>query len=536
MSTIVVLSIASIFGCTSEKSNVTTQNSVEETTEDSTVSNVTATSTSEAIPEGYDDEDYKRVLVAESGTSADEGVTVVESTKENTIYLKESKAESSATGVTVDGSVVTITAPGEYIVTGTLNDGQLVVDCQEKGTVEIILNNASISNSANSPIYIIDSKKVLLILAENSDNTLNDAESYTYVDTEAEEPSACLFSKEDLVIAGAGSLVVNGNFNNGIASKDTLKITGGNITVNAANNGIKGKDCLMIAGGAFQINAQDDAVHSNGTFELTGGTLNLASGDDGIHADGTLTITDGTIDISQSYEGVESPEIIFNGGTTHIVASDDGTNAAGGSATTSSGTRPGGMMSTSTGTMVINDGYLYIDADGDGLDANGNLTMNGGCVIVEGPTNDGNTAVDYDGEFIINGGYLIASGSSGMVEGVSTSSTENSITAYFNSALSAGSTFAIKDSSGNMVMAFEVSKSSECFLFASSELQTGEIYTICTGGVCDGTSQDGLYTEGTYTGGTELGSFTVSGTVTTYGTGGGMGNMGGTPGGNKGWR
>ena len=85
-------------------------------------------------------------------------------------------------------------------------------------------------------------------------------------------------------------------------------------------------------------------------------------------------------------------------------------------------------------------------------------------------------------------------------------------------------------------MAFEVSKSSECFLFASSELQTGEIYTICTGGVCDGTSQDGLYTEGTYTGGTELGSFTVSGTVTTYGTGGGMGNMGGTPGGNKGWR
>ena len=105
----------------------------------------------------------------------------------------------------------------------------------------------------------------------------------------------------------------------------------------------------------------------------------------------------------------------------HVTSSDDGFNAAGGEVTqtnTSSGNQRMGMMSDSTGTLTINDGYIYVNADGDGLDSNGAMAINGGTVIVEGPTSDGNTAVDYDGTFNINGGVLLASGSAGMVESV----------------------------------------------------------------------------------------------------------------------
>jgi hypothetical protein len=259
--------------------------------------------------------------------------------------------------------------------------------------------------------------------------------------------------------------------------------------------------------------------------------LTIKSGDDGIHADSTLTISDGTIDILQSYEGIESPDLIFNGGTTHIVASDDGTNAAGGSVDTSQGQSRGGMMGGSTGTMVINDGYIYINADGDGLDSNGDLTINGGVIVVEGPTDNSNTAVDYDGTFNMNGGCLLASGSSGMVENVSTSSTQNSVTYYYSSTLSAGNCVAITDADGNLVMAFENTKASQCFIFSDASLTTDETYTVYTGGTCDGTSKDGLYTDGTYNGGTELDSFTISSTVTSAGSGNNMGGMGGQMGG-----
>lgn len=225
----------------------------------------------------------------------------------------------------------------------------------------------------------------------------------------------------------------------------------------------------------------------------------------------------------------------------HVTSSDDGFNAAGGEVTqtnTSSGNQRMGMMSDSTGTLTINDGYIYVNADGDGLDSNGALTINDGTVIVEGPTSDGNTAVDYDGTFNINGGVLIASGSAGMVESVGNSSEQNSVTAYFGNTLSAGTTFAVMDADGNLVVAFTPTKASACFIYSSPLLKTGETYSILTGGSCSGEAEDGLYTDGSYSGGTQVREFTVSSVVTTAGSGGGMaGGMGGKqggPGGNQG--
>ncbi len=649
-SLVVALSVSTLFGCSesNNKEQETTQTAAESTESTGNTGTGTAVSTTVAEAEEYDEEDYTRVLVSEKSSSED-GVTTLQSTSANTIYLNGSSIKSEVSGTTVDGSTVTITQPGAYILTGTLEDGQIVVDCSEKGTVELVFNNVNITNKTNSPVYIKDAKKTLIVLAEDSENTLTDAADYTYEDTDKEEPSACLFSKDDLVISGGGSLTVNANFNNGIASKDTLKITGGMIQVTAKNNAMKGKDCLMIAGGdftiqsegdglkadnsddatlgyidisggtfviqaeqdgiqasssvnitggefdittadgagevktsggmdfqkgwdmdsanssnsdsedsirtkgikaetavqisdgTFTIDSEDDAIHSNGTVTINGGTYTIETGDDGIHGDDTLTIEDGTITITQSYEGIESPEIIVNGGNMHVTSSDDGFNAAGGEVTqtnTSSGNQRMGMMSDSTGTLTINDGYIYVNADGDGLDSNGALTINGGTVIVEGPTSDGNTAVDYDGTFNINGGVLLASGSAGMVESVGNSSEQNSVTAYFGNTLSAGTTFAVMDADGNLVVAFTPTKASACFIYSSPLLKTGETYSVLTGGSCSGEAEDGLYTDGSYSSGTQVREFTVSSVVTTAGSGGGMaGGMGGKqggPGGNQG--
>lgn len=653
----VLLTISSIFGCSSDNKQNDNENS--NTTQDSTVSEKgsssdlldkssnSAAAVTKITEEEYENEDFTRVLVSESGNDTsltEDEVRILQSTNENTIYLKGDSVETSVQGTSIDNTILTISSPGSYIITGTLNDGQILVDCQETGTVELVFYNANISNSTNSPVFIKNCKKTLLVLAEDSVNSLSDASEYTYMDAENEEPSACLFSKDDLVICGGGSLTVNGNFNNGIASKDTLKITGGTIEVTAENNGIKGKDCLMIAGGSFtvtskgdglksdnsdtslgyvsisdgtftiiseedaiqaesmlkvtggtfdittgngvgtvvtkgampdenfmtrdrekgwdfdnqssgtedttsmkgikagtemiisdgtfDVDSRDDAFHSNGTFHMTGGTMLISTGDDGIHADDTLTVTDGDINITQCYEGIESPDIVFEGGTVHVKASDDGINAAGGEVTSSGSQNKMGMMSNSTGTLTINNGYIYINASGDGLDSNGDLMINGGTVIVEGPTDNGNSAIDYEYEFEINGGYLLASGSAGMVESVSSASKQNSVTAFFGSSVNANGIFAVLDSKGEMIMAFTPSKVSQCFIFSSSELESGETYTIVTGGSCDGTSKDGLYTEGKYMDGTELESFTVNESVTTVGSGGMGQNMGG-PGGMK---
>lgn len=313
----VLLTISSIFGCSSDNKQNDNENS--NTTQDSTVSEKgsssdlldkssnSAAAVTKITEEEYENEDFTRVLVSESGNNTsltEDEVSILQSTNENTIYLKGDSVETSVQGTSIDNTILTISSPGSYIITGTLNDGQILVDCQETGTVELVFYNANISNSTNSPVFIKNCKKTLLVLAEDSVNSLNDASEYTYMDAENEEPSACLFSKDDLVICGGGSLTVNGNFNNGIASKDTLKITGGTIEVTAENNGIKGKDCLMIAGGSFTVTSKGDGLKSDnsdtslGYVSISDGTFTIISEEDAIQAESMLKVTGGTFDIT----------------------------------------------------------------------------------------------------------------------------------------------------------------------------------------------------------------------------------------------
>ena len=464
--------------------------------------------------------------------------------------------------ITLDDETVTITESGDYVLEGKISDGQIVVDVPDNDTkvVTLILNGVEVNSSNSAAIYVKNADKVVISLVEGTTNTFTDGKEYTYDDTEKEEPNACIFSKDDLVISGNGILNVTGNFNNGIASKDYLTITGGIINVTAKNNGIKGKDSIavlttditieaggdavksdnstdeekgyiIIEGGNFDITSGEDGFQAETCMVINGGTFDIESGDDGIHADSSVEINGGDITIAQCYEGIEAVEIVVNDGNIHVTSSDDGFNAAGGNDASAMEGRPGmNNFSSSTGKLTFNGGYIYVNAGGDGLDANGSIEINDGYIIVDGPANGGNGAFDYDAQCTMNGGYLIATGYSQMAQ-MPNNSSVNCVMIGLDQNMQAGELINISDSNGNTVITFMPAKSYNNIVLCTSDLMTGETYKVSTGGTVTGNSVDGVW-EGKYSGGTEINTFMIESTLTTVGNAGG--GMGGRPGENGG--
>lgn len=535
------------------------------------------------------------------------------------IKLSDNKTTVDGSGVKVDGNVITINTAGTYSISGSLSDGQIIVNTSKEEKTYILLDGVNITCKNSSPIQVLSSEETIIGLADNSENKVSDGEAY---DESENNPDAAIFSKEDLTFIGNGSLEVNGNYDKGIISKDDLVIESGTINVKSVADGIKGKDSVVIRGGNLTIDAggdgiqaynadeedkgyisledgtikitaqqdgvqaetnllvaggnidistgggsknsstedgwgkwdggkpggpieenntttttedttsakaikassiieidggsitidsSDDSIHSNDKVVINDGDINLASGDDGVHADGELEINGSTLNITKSYEGIEGTDITINDGNIHVVASDDGLNAAGGADGSSTNGRPGqnGMESTTSGTATINGGYLVVDADGDGLDANGNMTMTGGTAIVNGPTNGGNGALDYDGEFNITGGVLIAAGSLGMVQTPSSSSKLNTINVSLTSQ-EANTLIRVESESGEDVVTFKPTKTYSSVVICTPNIKSNETYKVYVGGSCSGDETDGLYSGGSYTKGTEVGSCTVS--------------------------
>ncbi|GAA4469753.1 hypothetical protein GCM10023189_57280 [Nibrella saemangeumensis] len=261
---------------------------------------------------------------------------------------------------------------------------------------------------------------------------------------------------------------------------------------------------VLVSGLSIWIASKDELI-------IKSCTMNIAAGDDGIHAETNLTINGGTISISKSYEGLEGKTITINDGTIHLVSSDDGINAPAGKGT---GGGPMGSSSSSIYKLNINGGFVYVDANGDGLDANGTITITNGIVLVNGPTASGNGALDYDVSFQISGGFLLAVGSSGMAQAPGTTSTQNSVLVGLTAAQQAGTPIHIRSSDGKEIFTFKPSKKYQPVAFSSPTLVKGTTYDVYYGGSTTGTGTDGLYQSGTYKPGTKYTSFTVSSVVT----------------------
>ncbi len=295
----------------------------------------------------------------------------------------------------------------------------------------------------------------------------------------------------------------------------------GNWSTNSTNEqsakGLKSGKSLAIVSGSFTIDSSDDAIHSNNDIAIQSGTYHIESGDDAVHADSSLIIDGGTIAVLTSYEGLEGQNVTINDGEISIVASDDGINSAGGSDTPNTN-RPGRnkFQVDENAYILINGGTIYINADGDGIDSNGNVTQNGGKLIINGPENSGNGAIDYEGTYTITGGILVASGMSGMAMMPSeANSTQNSVMINFSSSLQANNVLSIKNSSGDEIVTFKASKSFNNLVISTPNLTSGD-YTVYYNGTSSSSSQYGLYETGSYQGDVYT-TFTINSTNTTVG-------------------
>lgn len=298
----------------------------------------------------------------------------------------------------------------------------------------------------------------------------------------------------------------------------------------ASCKGLKAGKAMMISGGSITIDAQDDALHTNGDMTISGGECILSTGDDGAHAALSLTVLDGKITVLTSYEGLEANQITLAGGDLDITATDDGINANGGSNGFSGGFGGGfgggrGGMGGSFGgrrndtnnqsgdmtppdnnnmtlpdnsnmqtpsddttdkqpVLLITGGKITVNADGDGLDSNGNLRVEGGDITVNGPSNGGNGALDIGtengGAGVIAGGTLIALGTSSMAENFGSTSTQCAFLVTMNS-FGAGETITITDSQGNVLYTGVTVKSANSVVFSSADLVVGETYTVTIG-------------------------------------------------------
>ena len=439
------------------------------------------------------------------------------------ITLDGSSASVSGNGAEVDGSIITISAEGVYVISGTLEDGQIIVNAADTEKVQIVLNGVDISCSDSACIYVKSADKTFITLADGTENTLSDT-GEAYAADGDENVDGVIYSKDDVTFNGSGSLTINASYNHGIVGNDDVKFTGGSYYITATAKGIKANDSLRIKDGSFVIASGDDALHTSNNEEegkgyiyIADGEFELSSGDDGIHAEKELVINDGVIVVTQSNEGIEGATIEVNGGDISVNAGDDGMNATGTSTTGSMDSAEwdfgemkfggGGMMdAVEDALLTINGGTIYVNASGDGLDSNGYLYINGGNVTVDGPVNDGNGALDTGYEGYVNGGTVIITGSSGMAESFSSGSEQYSILYNFTTALSEGTEVSLTDESGNAVMSYTLNKTASSVLISSADITDGT-YTIKAGDIED--------------------TITVSGISTSAGAAGGMGGFGG---------
>lgn len=256
-----------------------------------------------------------------------------------------------------------------------------------------------------------------------------------------------------------------------------------------STKGIKADGALLLNGGTYTINTADDSVHSNADVTVNGGTYTIQTGDDGMHADNALVVNGGTITIEKSYEGLEGMTVTINDGTIDITSDDDGINAAGGTETGAADNtkQDSGKQSENEEEtemwMEINGGYLHILAGGDGIDSNGDLTINGGEIYIDGPSDNGNSAIDYGdwSNAYVNGGTLVAIGSSGMAEEINSASAQSLIFAKLGSQMEAGEV-TLSDSDGNVIVSYTALKSYDCVIISTADLVEGETYTLTTSG------------------------------------------------------
>lgn len=227
------------------------------------------------------------------------------------ITFTDNGVEINGSGAVADGTVVTITDAGVYLLTGSCQDGQVLVELDKTEKAQLVLSNLVLHCENSAPLYVLSADKVALTLAPDTQNSFSDGKAYTAAFEK--QPNACICSRDDLVINGTGTLNVQGNFNNGIGTRNDLRITGGNITVSAVKNALKGNDSVAILTGHITLTAGKDAIKADtadkagkGYVYIAGGELAITAGDDALQAPMDITVAGGEISVTAAGRAVNS--------------------------------------------------------------------------------------------------------------------------------------------------------------------------------------------------------------------------------------
>ncbi|AEY67299.1 carbohydrate-binding domain-containing protein [Clostridium sp. BNL1100] len=371
---------------------------------------------------------------------------------QNPTYVKLNGATATLTGsgAELKENKVTIATAGTYVISGKMNDGQIIVDSKDKGTVRLVLNGAEINSSNSAPVYIKNADKAVLSMEEGTDNTLNDGKNYTLDDTANKEPDSAIFSKANLTINGTGKLTVNANYNDGISSKDDLKIVGGSININSKDDAIVGKDMVLVKDGSITVKAGGDGIKSTndtdekkGFIAIQGGTLNLTTQTDGIQAETSMLITNGNVNIlsgggsangtKKSVDDRKAPGRWDN--NTETESTETETPSAKGLKAESNIDIAGGTFKIDTSddaihssnSATVSGGDITIASGDDGIHADSNIDINNGKINItksyEGiesmvvTISDGEINIKSDDDGInINGGNDGSAGTGGPGE------------------------------------------------------------------------------------------------------------------------
>lgn len=333
-----------------------------------------------------------------------------------TVTLSDSGSKAGGSGLTINGSTITITKGGTYLFTGSLSDGQILLNAGDTENVRIVLDNASITKKGGAAIYVKSADKVFLTTAKDSANVLSSTGTFSADGTT--NVDATVFAKPDLTLNGSGRLTVTSEKGHGIVSKNDLKLTGGTYQITAAETGLSGKNSVRIADGSVTITAGKDAIHSENTQDtakgfvyIAGGTFRIASAGDGISASGAMTILDGTFTITTNGGSAKAPAKTEArpGGFGAGSKADASTTTASGTDSSSSSAK---ALKSGSG-ISISGGTLNLDAYDDAVHSNGDLTISGGTLSLA----SGDDAIHADGDLSISGGKVNITKSYEGIEG-----------------------------------------------------------------------------------------------------------------------
>lgn len=348
----------------------------------------------------------------DSDTSYDESSCKIE-------FSDSTVKSDSNNGITIDGTGVTISKEGTYILSGKSSDASVMIAANDKAKIQLVLDGVELKSS-KAPLVVKSADKVFITLAKDSENTLSDGSSYT-LESDSSTVDAAIFSKADLTINGSGTLNVNGNYKHAVVSKDDLVITGGTLNIKSKNSGLDGKDCLKIKDADITVDAGSDSLRSTNTEEtdkrgfiyIQSGSFKLTSNNDGIQAASLLRIDGGEFNISTG--GGSS------NGKVHNETMGRGMERFGSESDTVDTESAKALKAASD--IKINGGSIKIDSSDDAVHSNGNITVSNGELTIstgdDGLHSDNTLTIDsgtiditksYEGieggEITVNGGNI----------------------------------------------------------------------------------------------------------------------------------